>query len=125
MARAYVAVGHPELSANAAAGAGAAVDCLHDYRRGLRRGSHRHSIVGDRVLVSYLYGELFLAVPFLQPQPGKNVSPRRQHRMSLSELLPYLPATNAVLNSTSACFLTIGYVFIKRQRVNAHRNCMI
>jgi len=45
--------------------------------------------------------------------------------MTLPELLPYLPATNAVLNSTSACFLTAGYIFIKRQRITAHRNCMI
>jgi uncharacterized membrane protein YozB (DUF420 family) len=45
--------------------------------------------------------------------------------MSLPDLLPYLPATNAVLNSTSACFLAAGYVLIKHQRVNAHRNCMI
>jgi uncharacterized membrane protein YozB (DUF420 family) len=45
--------------------------------------------------------------------------------MNLPELLPYLPATNAVLNSTSACFLTAGYIFIKRQRIDAHRNCMV
>ena len=45
--------------------------------------------------------------------------------MNFSELLPYLPATNAVLNSTSACFLTAGYILIKRQRADAHRNCMI
>src|SRR3954471_19792790 len=45
--------------------------------------------------------------------------------MSLAELLPYLPVTNAILNSTSACFLGIGYFFIKRQRIIPHRNCMI
>lgn len=45
--------------------------------------------------------------------------------MTIAELLPYLPATNAVLNSASACFLTAGYILIKRQRINAHRNCMI
>jgi uncharacterized membrane protein YozB (DUF420 family) len=45
--------------------------------------------------------------------------------VDIAELLPYLPATNAVLNSTSACFLTAGYIMIKRQRTIAHRNCMI
>lgn len=45
--------------------------------------------------------------------------------MTFAELLPYLPATNAVLNSVSACFLTAGYVLIKRRRTIGHRNCMI
>jgi len=45
--------------------------------------------------------------------------------VSLADLLPYLPGTNAALNSLSACFLTAGYVFIKRRRTIAHRNCMI
>jgi len=45
--------------------------------------------------------------------------------MNIAELLPYLPATNAILNSTSACFLGAGYSLIKRRRINAHRNCMI
>lgn len=45
--------------------------------------------------------------------------------MTLPELLPYLPGTNAALNSLSACFLTAGYIFIKRRRTIAHRNCMI
>ena len=45
--------------------------------------------------------------------------------MNLPELLPYLPATNAVLNSTSVCFLTAGYILIKRKRIIPHRNCMI
>ncbi len=41
--------------------------------------------------------------------------------MSVSDL----PVLNACLNSTSAIFLTIGYVFIRQKRQTAHRNCMI
>jgi uncharacterized membrane protein YozB (DUF420 family) len=41
--------------------------------------------------------------------------------MTLSDL----PALNACLNSLSATFLIIGYVFIKQNRQIAHRNCMI
>jgi len=36
-----------------------------------------------------------------------------------------LPAVNASLNAISAVFLTLGYFFIKRRRIIAHRNCMI
>jgi len=36
-----------------------------------------------------------------------------------------LPAVNAALNTLSTIFLTCGYVFIRRQRKVAHRNCMI
>jgi putative membrane protein len=36
-----------------------------------------------------------------------------------------LPLVNACLNSASAILLSVGYVFIKRQRTIAHRNCMI
>jgi putative membrane protein len=45
--------------------------------------------------------------------------------MSLADLLPFLPATNATLNSLSAVFLLIGYRLIKRRQIDAHRNCMI
>jgi uncharacterized membrane protein YozB (DUF420 family) len=41
--------------------------------------------------------------------------------MTLSDL----PAINAGLNSLSTVFLTAGYIFIRRQRQVAHRNCMI
>jgi len=41
--------------------------------------------------------------------------------MTLSDL----PAVNAALNSLSTIFLTCGYIFIRRQRQVAHRNCMI
>ncbi len=36
-----------------------------------------------------------------------------------------LPPVNASLNALSAIFLTLGFVFIKRGRKMAHRNCMI
>lgn len=36
-----------------------------------------------------------------------------------------LPPINASLNALSTVFLTIGYIFIKQQKQNAHRNCMI
>lgn len=34
------------------------------------------------------------------------------------------PALNAVLNSSSAVFLTAGYVQIRRRRIASHRACM-
>ncbi len=36
-----------------------------------------------------------------------------------------LPSVNAALNSTSALLLGAGFYFIKRQRVDAHRRCMM
>jgi putative membrane protein len=36
-----------------------------------------------------------------------------------------LPALNATLNAISFLFLISGYIFIKRNRRDAHRNCMI
>jgi putative membrane protein len=36
-----------------------------------------------------------------------------------------LPAVNATLNATSACFLAAGFVFIRQKKIVAHRNCMI
>lgn len=41
--------------------------------------------------------------------------------MTLSDL----PALNACLNSLSAAFLIIGYIFIRHNHQVAHRNCMI
>lgn len=41
--------------------------------------------------------------------------------MSLNDL----PMLNACLNSLSTVFLVLGFVFIKRKRVVAHRNCML
>ena len=39
--------------------------------------------------------------------------------------LSYLPALNAALNATSAVLLSLGYVFIRRKRIAAHRACMV
>jgi putative membrane protein len=36
-----------------------------------------------------------------------------------------LPAVNAILNSTSAVLITIGYLFIRQRRIAAHRTCMV
>lgn len=36
-----------------------------------------------------------------------------------------MPALNASLNGLATIFLTLGYIFIKRGRRDAHRNCMI
>ena len=39
--------------------------------------------------------------------------------------LSSLPAVNASLNGLSACLLISGWVFIRRERRAAHRNCML
>ncbi len=36
-----------------------------------------------------------------------------------------LPAVNAFLNGTSAVLLTVGFLFIRRRNVAAHRACML
>ena len=36
-----------------------------------------------------------------------------------------LPAVNAVLNGTSAIFLTAGYIFIRRGQRQLHQKCML
>jgi putative membrane protein len=36
-----------------------------------------------------------------------------------------LPPVNASLNGLSACLLAMGFVFIRRKNIIAHRNCMI
>jgi len=36
-----------------------------------------------------------------------------------------LPAVNAALNATSAVLLTIGYWFIRRRQITAHKVCML
>ena len=41
--------------------------------------------------------------------------------MTLSDL----PAVNAFLNGTSAILLTTGFVFIRKRKKEAHRNCMV
>jgi uncharacterized membrane protein YozB (DUF420 family) len=39
--------------------------------------------------------------------------------------ISYFPAIDASLNATSALLLTIGYIFIRRGSVRAHRVCML
>jgi uncharacterized membrane protein YozB (DUF420 family) len=41
--------------------------------------------------------------------------------LSLSDL----PAINATLNATSAVLLSLGYYFIRRRAITAHKRCMI
>lgn len=36
-----------------------------------------------------------------------------------------LPTVNATLNALSGAFLLIGYVFIRRRQITAHRNAML
>ncbi|MDX6694253.1 MAG: putative rane protein [Blastocatellia bacterium] len=36
-----------------------------------------------------------------------------------------LPHLNAILNATSGALLVTGYLFIRRRRIIAHRNCVI
>lgn len=38
--------------------------------------------------------------------------------------LSILPAVNAALNGTSALLLSVGYLFIRRKKVTAHKVCM-
>lgn len=39
--------------------------------------------------------------------------------------LSSLPTLNAALNATSATLLMIGYLFIRRRRITAHKLCMV
>lgn len=43
----------------------------------------------------------------------------------MPEYISSLPHLNAFLNSTSALLLLMGYSFIKRRRIIAHRNCQM
>ena len=36
-----------------------------------------------------------------------------------------LPTVNASLNSVSAIFLIVGYIFIRQKKIAAHKNCML
>ena len=39
--------------------------------------------------------------------------------------LSEFPAIDATLNATSALLLTLGYFFIRRKRIQAHKVCML
>ena len=43
----------------------------------------------------------------------------------MQDVTRYLPSVNASLNGSSAILLSIGYWFIRRKRVAAHRLCML
>ena len=43
----------------------------------------------------------------------------------MTDYISNLPHLNALLNTTSALFLTAGYRFIRAGSVRAHRNCQI
>jgi putative membrane protein len=43
----------------------------------------------------------------------------------MPEYIPYLPHVNACLNATSAVLLIVGYRFIRKLRVDAHRKCQV
>jgi uncharacterized membrane protein YozB (DUF420 family) len=36
-----------------------------------------------------------------------------------------LPGVNATLNATSTALLTLGYYFVRRRRLTAHKRCML
>lgn len=43
----------------------------------------------------------------------------------MPDYISSLPHLNAILNTTSALFLLAGFRFIRRGRVQAHRNCQV
>jgi len=45
--------------------------------------------------------------------------------MTLDEVIPYLPHFQAMLNTSAAIFLGVGYRFVRINNRNAHRSCMI
>jgi putative membrane protein len=40
-------------------------------------------------------------------------------------VIAHLPSVNAILNTLSAVFLALGYYFIRRKNVAAHKKCML
>lgn len=43
----------------------------------------------------------------------------------MPDFISELPHLNALLNTTSAILLLLGYRFIRHRRINAHRNCQV
>jgi uncharacterized membrane protein YozB (DUF420 family) len=41
------------------------------------------------------------------------------------ETIRFLPTLNAILNATSGILILMGFFFIRRKRIQAHRACMI
>jgi uncharacterized membrane protein YozB (DUF420 family) len=40
-------------------------------------------------------------------------------------VIPYLPTLNAILNAIAAVLLVVGWLMIRRRRVEQHRRCML
>jgi len=40
-------------------------------------------------------------------------------------MIHYLPGIDATLNAASAIFLALGFLFIRRKNIRAHKTCMI
>ena len=40
-------------------------------------------------------------------------------------MIPYLPAVDASLNAASAIFLVLGFFFVRRKNIRAHKTCML
>lgn len=41
------------------------------------------------------------------------------------DLIPVIPPFLAILNTTAATLVSIGYVFVRRKNISAHRVCMV
>jgi putative membrane protein len=41
------------------------------------------------------------------------------------DLIPVIPPILAILNTTAASLLSLGYFFVRRKQVTAHRACMV
>jgi putative membrane protein len=40
-------------------------------------------------------------------------------------MIPHLPTVDATLNAASAIFLVLGFFFIRRRNIRAHKTCML
>jgi uncharacterized membrane protein YozB (DUF420 family) len=40
-------------------------------------------------------------------------------------VIPYLPTLNAILNAIAAVLLVVGWLMIRRRRIEQHRRCML
>ena len=45
--------------------------------------------------------------------------------MSLEQMIPYMPPFQALMNTFAAMLLALGWVFVRRRQLAAHRNTMI
>jgi putative membrane protein len=40
-------------------------------------------------------------------------------------MIPHLPAVDATLNAASAVFLALGFFFVRKKNIRAHKTCML